>query len=518
MGHCWGRKNANSQKRQPTPEAEDDFLQRQLAFNDEVEALRAQHHDELRDIELSRLRSEREAETTKAQLFAHFSKLQLVVSAGREKVQKEQARQMQLREQNLAHLKAALATVRAQHRNILDSLIEDERRKASDDEALFARQARRARFELNESLALAELSHPAPGAASLPGAGAASLPGAASPVPVPVPGPGPGRVAFQVVYGEELKLRAAQVRADAGLHVHRAIRVFNAALYEQLDEANAPPVAQTLYVGVRDLPELRAALGGGLAALAARRGQQEQGKGKGEGKGEGGAPAQAGLALALCTSAGAAAARCGACSDMRSRFRVLQCRAYVPASRVVVAPHVRVPQQRPAGEDGGKGDDDGGEGGGTDRASSSSSLGAVMDELCLAGELAVACGEQRDVLLVRAAHVNTFVVASMYLVLSSAEAEEEERAAVLWRERMGGAGAEDGVPAKVRDKLAGLERQIEGLVEKYEERLRHEMDPETAEKVEGIEASVDGMRASLQTLRADIEHGKAQQEAALRNF
>jgi len=470
--------------------AEDNFVQRALEFNDRVEELHRSHREELRAIELGRMKSVREADDIKEQLLAQFVKLQDVVVAGREKVRREHARQLRIREQNLDRLKLQLNELKTQHSKILDDLEHAEQDALAEDEQIFTSVSRRARLELQEAVAMAELSSADRGDRA---------------------------VAFQVLCSEgtssaampsELKAlclsleRSQEPRDDAEppLLVNRASKVFSRHLYDDhvatvsqdtkrgKDTAhpnkpgwardNIPP----LYIALPDLEALKLALLGGLGELA------ESG------------------ALTLCSDPRSAVRLRGTGGSSDAKCRVLQCRANF--HRVHFAE--RVPQLA--------------------SLKSASSHLRTMPTDCQAVRLAdgtyiVETAKASLVLPVIYAilarpvepHLAPPDRAVGSVRLSREPALDQVVASVA--DKIGSlGGAAVGITPEVDAKLSEIEQIMDTCLQRYSERLQHELDPAMADKVDELERSVATAERALLSARDSIDKGKARQEQILRDF
>ena len=506
--------------------AEDAFLSRSLEFNDTVEALHRAHREELRAVESQRLRSLREAEELKAQLLAQFFKLRDVVAAGRDRIRKEQARQLALREHNVEHLKQQLAAARAEHKALLDALAEEERRQMAAEERGFAHLSRRARLELNESVTAAEMAQ---GLALEAGGAPAAV---------------RGRVALQVLCNDavsassmspELKalcLALFQAQPEGlteRLLVYRASKVFNASLYEEHVKAAAAAAEAgvaagggggarralaapggavlTLFVGVPDLATLKRVLMLGLAELAV-----------------------AG-AVVLCPDPRTAARLAGSSGDARGMYRVVQCRVALG----------RVHDLR-AGADA------------LQALPNAAAHLAALPADCCAARLEAGHAQARfagpesagvapeQVYLLRAPQA-ALALPTAYCMLAAASwgsagdgpadeggvrpvsgsgalmlVQEEGLDSMVQQVADRVAAHKAGLSPKVEEHLQRLEAKIDNLLSQYEERVRQELDPATAERVEAAEAQADGLEAQLGGVRERIDKEKARQEQILRDF
>lgn len=453
--------------------AEDTFLQRQLEFHDQVDDLHRQHQEELRSIELARVKSIHEAEDLKTQLLEQFAKLQEVVSKGREKVYSERMRQVRLRDQNFEYLKIELLKARKQHRDILEGLIADERVIMEQEEKAFAHLSRRARLELNESIALAELMQ-----------GISDDDGTVI-----------KRVAVQILYGDstsapstatlppELHALAKSIltsqqdvykdsdqggSSSKGIYrIYRAVKVFNAFLWrEHWNKQDIATPTRTVYVGIPDLPILKRALTHGMEAL--------------------------GSYIWFSTNPRIAARHSGAAADMRGMYRVLQCTLFFDIAQDVMD----VPEGFDAEPE----------------SILSNDRPIVRVSECL--------------YLLQSQHA-ALLAPNVYLVLSSLELPEVDPTTALAHDP----GLEqlvqtirdkltrntDGVPAKVEEKLSKLEEKVQTVLAQYEDRVFNQLDPETASRIEAVDERAAQLHNQVINVRADIDLQKHKQEQILQS-
>mmetsp|Transcript_5090 Transcript_5090/g.8968 ORF Transcript_5090/g.8968 Transcript_5090/m.8968 type:complete len:733 (-) Transcript_5090:333-2531(-) len=505
-------------KDQDRSQAEDEFLQKALEFNDKIEDLHRHHRDELRNIEIERLKNIRSAEELKSQLISQFSKLQDVVSTGREKVRKEQQRQLDLREQNMDKLKGQLLMLRKQHREVLDGLLEEEKRTLEQEEKAFAHISRRARLELNEVVAMCELSQ--------------GVEVAADPVgrqtedgEEPVGKKCIKRVAFQVLCNDtvsshsmssELKslclsIRDSQKRIEK-FCIYRASKVFNSTLYEQhisktnRDKTDGAACVSLMYIGVTDLASLKQVLQDGLMSRYTRFDINDDETQVSNGQNCG---------IVLCSDPQTAARLHGASSDMRGMYRVIQCRATLPRVETIAG----------------------------DKESLSSLETAaryIMQVPVDSCAVKVTCpvpeaDSEESFLVVRPSHA-ALLLSTMYITLTSPSGDKDnegdnppknlspesilaqdpglEHLVQTITEKITKSGS--GIPPELAERLERIESKIEHHISQYEERILQELDPNTAEQINRLETSVDKMEHDLTSVRSEIDSEKAKQERILR--
>lgn len=102
--------------------AEDEFLNRQLEFNDRVERLRYEHEAEVKKLQEERKNTMGETEQLRGSLLKSFEKLEEVVTRGRARIKNEQRRQRDLREKNAEELKKKLMALQKEHAAFVESL------------------------------------------------------------------------------------------------------------------------------------------------------------------------------------------------------------------------------------------------------------------------------------------------------------------------------------------------------------------------------------------------------------
>ncbi|GBG24751.1 Transcription factor MYB98 [Hondaea fermentalgiana] len=474
--------------------AEDTFLQRQLDFHDKVDELQRQHKDELRTIELARLKSVREAEDLKAQLLGQFAKLQEVVTKGREKVHAERMRQLRLRDQNFEHLKSELLKARKQHRELLEALIEEERATIEQEEKAFAQLSRRARLELHESVAMAEVMQ---GVTDDSGAvvkrvavqmlygDATSMPASTS-----VP-PELNALAATIAEAQQNEESPGQTReldersesdtdeitgskADTSqsmlvrLRIYRAVKIFNATLWRELWARKDPATASIVYVGVPDLLTLKRALTHGLGALGSH--------------------------IYFSPNPRVAARQTGVAAEMTGLYRVLQCAFYHEQDLE------NLPESSPL-----------------DTSSDALELADHQPVVRASASLFVASRQCADLFAPR-----------VYLVLSSIKrADEQEPVSTLARDpglenlvqsiRAKFTKAAFGVPSWVEEKLAKIEQRTQTILTQYDDRVFNQLDPDTALQIEAIDERAADLHQQVINVRADIDLQKHKQERILQS-
>ena len=137
--------------------AEDEYMQRVLDFNDEIDMLRREHEDHLLAIEARQKRNVGHSDTLQKELMVAFRELDDVVTKGRASIVAEQQRQLAVRSSNASRLKKRIAKCRDDYATIIEQRIQEEQRLLQEEEAAFETVKREAKWELEESLLLSEL-------------------------------------------------------------------------------------------------------------------------------------------------------------------------------------------------------------------------------------------------------------------------------------------------------------------------------------------------------------------------
>ena len=237
--------------------AEDDFLNRQLEFNDRMERLRYEHEAEVKKLQEERKNTIGETEKLRSTLLKSFEKLEEVVTRGRARIRSEQWRQRELRQKNAEELKKKLAALQKEHAVFVNTLRKKDLAILDEKERQLRSFRKVARFQLNERNLQAQLQQTSQH----------------------------NRVAFQVLKEEHcasqnmsmelqnlcIRLYTDQNQRESILKVLRASKVFSPAFHRKENDkllVSSPEqeAEAELYLVLPSLEEVSQALKAGLSA------------------------------------------------------------------------------------------------------------------------------------------------------------------------------------------------------------------------------------------------------------
>ncbi|ETV86844.1 hypothetical protein H257_01899 [Aphanomyces astaci] len=137
--------------------AEDEYMQRVLAFNDKIDNVQRSHDQEMLRIDSRRNRSNTHADLLQEELLGSFRALEDVVTKGRKAMADEHARHQLMREKHTTALHHKLQSLQQDYLAQLDSLITQSVLAMEHQDALFELLERRAVAEEEQALAVAQL-------------------------------------------------------------------------------------------------------------------------------------------------------------------------------------------------------------------------------------------------------------------------------------------------------------------------------------------------------------------------
>lgn len=137
--------------------AEDEYMQRVLNFNDRIEQVRQGNERELLAIEARRQRNVANSDSLRKDLQNAFAELDGTVQDGRARIAAEHSRQVRVRKANLTALQKSLNDLRKQHTSGIERLVADEEVKIKAEEQWFKLERSKITAERDEALFLASI-------------------------------------------------------------------------------------------------------------------------------------------------------------------------------------------------------------------------------------------------------------------------------------------------------------------------------------------------------------------------
>jgi len=445
---------------------EDVFLQKTLEFNEKVDLLHRNHRNAIRNLDIEKENDMIHAQELTVQLCAQFSKLQEIITAGRKHVMSEQKNQIQLREKNAEYFRNQLIELKSKHRNILEELIEEEKRIIAEEEIFFADLTYRAQVELRESIAIAELSQ---------------------------------NVAFQNLCDEttngtisaELKTFVAkftvpQIEEDI-LYIYRASKVYSAVKYQEhltrcealeseIDRDHIMTI--DVYLATPSIEDLQRLFSIGTSKECNSKASMKQ--------------------IVLCTNPQTAYALSQSTGDIKNMTRLVE-------GRLILG---KVKQMSDIPK--------------TCNALVQSAAGFLSDHSAVKFDFR----QGESCFVVQDAHLFS---PSMYLIAANPKQfvnanlefgimQQPSLDYLVQNATNKDIFPESGIPEDVEAKLVVIEKQISKCIQDYEERIRSELTPEEAEAIDMIERQTDTLETELGDTRKKIDQVKTKQEQMLREY
>jgi hypothetical protein len=137
--------------------AEDVYMQRVLNFNDRVEQVRRGNERELLAIEARRQRNVANSDSLRKDLQNAFAELENTIQDGRARISAEHSRQLRVRKANLNALQKSLNDLRRQHGHGIERLVSDEEVRIQAEEQWYRLEHSKITAEKDEAVFLASV-------------------------------------------------------------------------------------------------------------------------------------------------------------------------------------------------------------------------------------------------------------------------------------------------------------------------------------------------------------------------